>query len=386
MDKKKLLFVTWSLTQGGGEARSVTNILNNLNLDKYQIEVFELNRGLKPIEVIDSIDFCEPIVDYRNMDSIKKEKVKLTHYMRYPEEIAERFTTVYDCVIACNRGVTSLLSSFIPAYKKIVWIRGSVDNLNSDNFADQSIKDIIVKEHDKQADIFNKYDKIVVVSDSLYDSFNIIFSEHKDKVVKIYNSIDPATVEEKANCDVVGYQPHTQNTLINVGRLREVKNQKLLIDAMKIVTEEIKDIELLIIGEGLLKESLQSYIDENNLGNYVRLVGFYENPFPLLKKGKIFCLSSISEGFCLAISEACVLGLPFVSTNVGGAQELLNSAQCGFIVNNDPQEYANKIKELLTSEDLYNDFKKNCYIASTRFSAKQLGLQVERLIDEIIKD
>lgn len=381
--KKKLLFVTWSLTLGGGEAKSVCNILNNLNLDKYEIEVFELNKGNKEVKINNNIKFLKPIVDYTN-DNIRNQKIELNRYIKNPKSIKNLFNKNYDCVIACNRGTTSYISSFIPSLKKIVWIRGSIDNFNIKNNRDEFKKNIET-EKNKQDEIFYKFDKIVVVSDYLFDSFNKIFPNHKNKLVKIYNSINPNEIKAKAKENINSYESKSNNLIVSVGRLREVKNHKLLIDAVKKLVDNNIDVELIIIGEGLLKDELNEYIKKNNLNDYVKLIGFYENPYPIISQAKLFCLSSISEGFNLSVSEACTLGLPFVSTDVGGTKEILDKAKCGLIADWDDNDYATKIYKLLSDENLYNLFKTNCNIASSFFSTKELGLNVEKLIDNLFK-
>ncbi len=384
MEKKKVLFVTWSLTQGGGEAQSVINILNNLNYDKYDVYVFEFNRGLKEISLNSEIKFLKPIVDY-NKENNDDEKRSLTRYMRNPESIRKLIDDKYDCVIACNRGTTSAIAAFIKANKRIVWIRGTIENLNVNNYASTSEKELVKYKYDQQNILFNAYDKIVAVSDSVENSLITMFDKHKNKVVKIYNSIDPVLVKKMSEEDFTLYQPTKPNVLINVGRLREVKNQQLIIKAMKIITKKRKDVELLIIGEGLLKDELEKEIKDNKLEEYVKLIGFCSNPFPLLKKAKIFCLSSHSEGFCLSISEACTLEIPFVSTDVGGAQELKKD-ECGFIVDGKPESFAEKIEFLLNNSKVYEKTKSNCLVAAKRFDVKNLGVQVGNLIDSMFEN
>jgi glycosyltransferase involved in cell wall biosynthesis len=386
MEKPKILFVTWSLTQGGGEAQSVINILNNVDLNKYEIDVFELNHGIKEISVKKELNFINPIVDYTDTNQTQKQKRILTYYMRHPEEIEELFNDEYDCVIACNRGSTSTISAFIPSKSRIVWIRGSIENLNQNIQLSVSEKELIKYRYDEQNKIFKYYDKIVAVSDSVELSLIKLFPEEKEKVVKIYNSIDPNTVKKLANEEIDTYIPVKENIIVNMGRLKEVKNQKLLIDAMKILVNKRKDVELIIIGEGPLHDELTRKIKEYNLEDYVKLIGFMKNPFNILKKAKIFCLSSLSEGFCLSISEACNLNVPFVSTKVGGAEELVKETNCGFIVDSDAKQFAEKIDALLTDKNLYDEMKKNTIIASQRFDTKKLAIEVEKLIDDLLEN
>jgi len=386
MNKKRLLFVSWSLSLGGGEARSVYNILNNINLDKYHIEVLELNKGNKPLKFKPQIIFLKPIINYQKPKNLKKEKITLNHYIKKPSSFSKLFLKPYDCVIACNRGNTSSLSAFIPAKKRIVWIRGSIDNLDNNLYKEPWDKETAIKRYKKQDQTFYNYQKIVLVSDLLYQDFLKLFPHHQKKFVLIYNNINTEEVINLSKEKIITYIPKKENVLINIGKLKEVKNQKLLIDMMSILTKRITDIELIIIGDGYLKNELNSYIKEKKLEDYITLVGFYPNPFPLLKKGKLFCLSSFSEGFCLAISEACTLNLPFISTKVGGVVELLNTAKCGFLIDNTPLDFANKVHILLSNPTLYNNFKENCKIAIKRFNINNFIFQIEKMIDSLLEE
>lgn len=379
--KKKLIFVTWSLSLGGGEARSTTEILNNINLDKYDIDVWELNHGDKVLDIRKEIHFLPTIVNWQEND-IKSQRKILNNYSYHPELVKNLFNEEYDCAIACGRGLTSYIVAQIPALKKIVWVRDGLHNVNINLASCDSEKLKIEKEYQRQNEAFDKFDKIISISDSMSVALENLFPIHQSKIKKIYNNIDVTKVRNKANERADIYQPVHNNVLINVGRLREVKNQKLLIDMMKILISRKEDIELIIIGDGLLEEELKKYIKEQDLENYVKLVGYYTNPFPLIKKSKIFCLSSLSEGFCLSISEACTLGVPFVSTKVGGAEELLNRGECGIIASYDPIDFANKVELLLEDKELYDRYKKNCETVSSEFDIKKLTSEVEELIDE----
>jgi len=381
MIKKRVLFVTRSLTRGGGEAKSTINIINNLSKDKYDIFVLELEKGLKKIDISNEVIFLPPIVDEE-----ENSRLKLHKYLKNPDQISVDFKNNYDCVIACNRGLTSLFASFIPSIKKIVWIRGTIKYYDYTKIENSKLSELLKKQYNKQDEIFYKYDKVVLVSDSVYDDFMNIFINHQAKAIKIYNSVDPDDILKKSLEEIDISIPQTKNLIVTVGRLKEVKNHKLLIDAMKIVVKEISDATLLIIGEGTLYNELKEYITNNQLDENIKLLGFYDNPYPIIKQGKLFCLSSISEGFCLSISEACILNIPFVATDVGGVREILGTASCGVITSGDKEDFAAKIIELLTKTDLYNNYKQNCYIASKRFSVKDLGIKVEELIDNLFEE
>lgn len=372
--------MTWSLTLGGGESRIVRDLINHLNKEYYSIDILELNKGTKKIEIDSGIHFLNPIVNFTG-DKLQEEKIVLTNYMKNPEQIKELFKEEYDCVIACNRGTTSFLCAYIPAKKRIVWILGSVNNLNENLASDQTEKKIAQLAHQKQAKAFEYYDTIIAVSDDLYESLTSLFPSQKEKIIKLYNCIDVTSIHQKAEQEsILSYT--AKYHLVNVARLVEVKNQKLLIDAMRFLSQKRDDTELFIIGDGPLEESLKKYIIEQKLENKIKLIGFLENPFPLIKQADLFCLSSVTEGFCLSITEACALGIPFVSTNVGGINELESVEKCGFISSNSPEEFADKIDYLLTNKTLYNEFKKNAVTASKTFDILNWITKFETLFDD----
>ena len=138
MVRRKILFVTRSLTRGGGEARSTINIINNLDKKKYDIYVLELERGLKSIDICREVTFLSPIISYR-----EKKSMKLHNYLKNTNLITIDFDNNYDCVIACNRGLTSLFASYIPSSKKIVWIRGSIGNYDYNRTNDSNLQNLL---------------------------------------------------------------------------------------------------------------------------------------------------------------------------------------------------------------------------------------------------
>ena len=108
-------------------------------------------------------------------------------------------------------------------------------------------------------------------------------------------------------------------TFITVGRLDKGKNHKLIIDAIKDI-----DADLWIIGDGNLKEELESYINEFKLNNKVYLLGKKENPFAYMYRADCFVFASNHEGFPNVLVEALTCGLPIISTDCqSGPREIL---------------------------------------------------------------
>jgi GalNAc-alpha-(1->4)-GalNAc-alpha-(1->3)-diNAcBac-PP-undecaprenol alpha-1,4-N-acetyl-D-galactosaminyltransferase len=143
--------------------------------------------------------------------------------------------------------------------------------------------------------------------------------------------------------------------VVSVGRLAAQKNQGLLIDAFSDVVRQIPAARLIIYGEGNMRQALQKQIADLNLTGHVFLPSNVSDIFERLKQARLFVLSSDFEGMPNALIEAMAMGLPVISTDVGGggAKALIEHGVNGYLVKvNDQQQLSEAIIHLLTDDDL----------------------------------
>lgn len=121
---------------------------------------------------------------------------------------------------------------------------------------------------------------------------------------------------------------------INVGRLSEQKNQKLLIDAFAIVSQKYHDVRLKIYGKGPLETYLKHYIESKGLTDRVTLSGHSKILLEEIKNDRYFVLSSDYEGMSNALLEAMALNMTVISTDhpIGGAREVISNGENGILV------------------------------------------------------
>ena len=102
-------------------------------------------------------------------------------------------------------------------------------------------------------------------------------------------------------------------TFIAIGRLRQVKNHIILINAAKKLKEKIgDDFQILIVGKGPEKENLESAILDNQCQDVVKLLGFRKDIVELCNQSHVFVLPSLWEGFPISLLEAGASGLPVI--------------------------------------------------------------------------
>ena len=111
---------------------------------------------------------------------------------------------------------------------------------------------------------------------------------------------------------------------------------------------EHADTVLLMVGDGSLRTAMQDLAAELDLAASVMFLGDREDVAGLLAGMDLFVMASISEGFSIALLEACACSLPVVTTRVGGNPEIITDGVNGLLVPaSDPVALAGGMRELL---------------------------------------
>lgn len=140
----------------------------------------------------------------------------------------------------------------------------------------------------------------------------------------------------------------------SLGRMSAEKGHDILIDAFALVAASHTDVDLLLIGDGPLREAYEKRAAGLGMQGRVHFAGRAKNPFPVLEKAEIFILPSRFEGFPNALAEAMALGLPCIATQDPiGVRALIRHGENGLLVKgDDPAAMAASIERLLTDRPL----------------------------------
>ena len=125
----------------------------------------------------------------------------------------------------------------------------------------------------------------------------------------------------------------TRTRLIGcVGRLNRAKDHASLLHAFQRVCQRDADCALVLVGEGECRNALTALAAELGIVDRVRLLGDRGDVVDLLQGLDLFVLSSVSEGYSIALLEACATALPIVATDVGGNAEIVRDGVNGRLV------------------------------------------------------
>ncbi len=112
-----------------------------------------------------------------------------------------------------------------------------------------------------------------------------------------------------------------------VGRLDPIKDHPTLFRAYQTLKREYADIHLIIVGKGPERQRL-----ERLAGSDILFLGNRQDIPAILQATDVFALPSLNEGISNTILEAMAVGLPVITTNVGGNPELARDGKTGMLV------------------------------------------------------
>ena len=145
----------------------------------------------------------------------------------------------------------------------------------------------------------------------------------------------------------LGLAPGTR-IIGTVGRLNWAKDQASLIRAFGLLHEAMPDTALVLAGEGALRGALEAEAGRLGVADAVRFLGDRSDVERLLRGFDLFALSSSTEGYSVALLEACASALPIVATDVGGNAEIVRHGINGLLVPAaDPAALAEGLRALL---------------------------------------
>jgi glycosyltransferase involved in cell wall biosynthesis len=120
-----------------------------------------------------------------------------------------------------------------------------------------------------------------------------------------------------------------------VGRLVELKNQRLLLEAAALLRPSWPGLVVVLAGDGPLRDDLVSLARQLGMQDGVVFTGPRQDVPRLLNAFDVFALPSRTEGLSIALLEACAAGLPLVATRVGGNDEIVQEHQTGLLIPSD---------------------------------------------------
>lgn len=233
----------------------------------------------------------------------------------------------------------------------------------------------------KTEKLYKKFDQIVCVSEQCRRSFREIFGGRFDPVV-LHNVIDVEEIKRKAAHSLPDCCRKSKTVLCSVGNFSSPKNHLRLLRACKRLRSEGYDFELWLVGDGMLRTEIESYIRDNGLEEAVRLFGFQANPYPFMKAADLLVCSSDYEGYSTFITEGVILQKRILTTDCSGMQDILDKYSAGRIVANSDEAFFKGLVEYFQQQEETAGSTPGITI----FSTQQLVKENESFFEALVKN
>lgn len=188
-------------------------------------------------------------------------------------------------------------------------------------------------------------------------------------VARIYNPVPFEEVIELGNAPF----EHPRKFIVAVGRLTYQKHFDLMIDAFA-ESKTQAHCDLIILGDGELREALQDQINRLGMQGKIHLPGRLKNPFRYMKNAEFMVLSSRAEGFPMVMIEALTLKCPVIATDCPtGPREIIQHEMNGLLIEMDNKQLLTEsIDQLYFDEALRKTLSDNAQDSVTHLSVENI--------------
>lgn len=379
--KIKILFRLRSMETGGVQ-RVFLDIWNNLPKDKFDITLMlNLYQGELLSEIPKHIRL---IVIEKGRDQMSKNpfiqkiqlglrRLRLEIYDKFPSLLYSLKTKEqYDIEVACGYAEFEMVLNSPQKSKKIGWF-------HSDVSYDKDQKRVW-----KRINLMKKFDWMVFCSKQsrqiIKDLYNISYPNSSI----IYNAIKIEDVRKKAEEFPVTYD--IKPVFSSMGRLHSRKGYDMLVNVHKRLLDDGLIHSIVVAGGGNEMENLQNQIKTLGIEQSFILLDNQRNPFPYIKASDFFVMPTRSEAYPLTIGEVMGLGIPMITSAVGGIPEMIEDGVDGVLVEPNEESIYQAMKKFLTDPNLVEKIKQGTKGADEKFDNQKIYQQLTELFERIALD
>ncbi len=198
-----------------------------------------------------------------------------------------------------------------------------------------------------------------------------------NKIKVVYNGFDFEKFTKDIDCkDIIEkYDLKDKFVVGTVGAMvsLEGKGQIYLLEALAVLKNKYKNLKCLLVGDGSARQQQQQYAKNLKVDDIAVFTGHQADVAKYLKAMDVFCLLSCgSEGFGNVNLEAQAMGVPVITTNVGGNPETVLNGKTGVVIN--PRSVDEIVKNLSKFIDEQN-YRKNMGMQGQKFVRESFSAQ-----------
>lgn len=393
---RKILFVIPSLIIGGAE-KSLVNLLNLIDLKKYDVSLLmfkpegdflqQIPSGVHILETKPSllyaykcdknVFFCKSGIRSEILRLLSSSICKLLYgnyarqkrWIKFYKSLLPKHESDYDVAVGYLEGDASYyVIDKVNAKRKILWVHSNFDNIKKNEEAS------VYKEY------FRKADKVVSISDKCVHVLRDNYPDMKNKFMFLPNLTSSVVLKNAAMVAIDEKFSKDTFNIVSVGRLTEAKGFDMAIDALKILKECKMSVHWWIIGDGELRERLEKQMKDNEVEQYLTFLGSRSNPYPYMNNADLIVQTSRWEGKSVVLDEAKILGKPILATAYETIKDQVINGREGIIIEMNAEAIALEIAHLIKDESIMNSIRQ--YLVNHDYGNQDEIIKYYELFDQ----
>ncbi|QKF65082.1 glycosyltransferase family 4 protein [Campylobacter corcagiensis] len=337
MKKIKVLHTEWSDGWGGQEIRIINEAI--AIREKYEVEIFIACReNSKILQKANEANIKTFILPFRSNFDIK---------------------TIFGLIKIIKKNKIDIINTHSG---KDTWVGGIAAKLAGIKFI--RTRHLSNKINPSRLNFINSLaDFIITTGESVKEAMIKENRIDKDKIISIPTGINDnifnPEIYDKDECLKTLNLENDKIYVGNLAVLRAFKRHDVFLKIALKIHKDFPNIIFLIAGDGPKKQDLIAFIKQNNMSDYVKLLGHCKNPEIFLKAIHIFMLTSDSkEGVPQSLMQALLMKNACISTNIGSIPDLYNGSN--FIMTDfDEEKLYSELKGLLSDKEKVNFYQNN---------------------------
>jgi glycosyltransferase involved in cell wall biosynthesis len=198
--------------------------------------------------------------------------------------------------------------------------------------------------------LLNQVHHVISVSELCRQDFVSTYSFSNSKITTVPIGIELLTVDTKIPDDLLAIFS-SRKVLLNVASLVPEKNQAALIPIVKKLVEQNVDVNMVVVGDGRLRQALLQQVEAAKLSDRFFFLGYRTDVLSIMANAKAFVLPSLIEGLPGVILEAMYCKTPVVAYDVGGISEVVKNEETGWLVKaGDEAGFVQAVQSVLQSD------------------------------------
>ncbi|MEY8349530.1 glycosyltransferase family 4 protein [Bacillus cereus] len=384
--KLKILYVTFlRYPNTGGLSNYITSLKTGFEKYGHDVDVISPTQMTAVHLEQDIPRAAEHARDFllQRYGTVNEKIIKNTSYMNvYKSFLRGRSLEQYDVFHAQDLFSVFLLGQLNLEYKKPLFFTPhghfTKSRLKFDKIKKGSIEEVYFSEIEKQG--IKASDQIITISNSFHSPLKE-YGAKIEQLVTVHTGIHfhQASIPK---------QEYNDNLVIScVSRLSPRKGHDILLKALSQIQQDLSNVEIWIVGDGVMRERLEDQVLQLGLDN-IRFFGRRTDIPEILSSSAIYVLPTINDNFPISIIEAMFSRQAIVTTNCGGIPEMIQNGKTGIICEpGNVQQLSDALKLLLANKSLRERLGRNAQEYS-RQHLTQGGMisKIERIYHSFISN